>query len=168
MAQIDTAVQAKKEELVKENAEKYLASDKTVQAKLTKAAKAADSLTALKAQLDQINTFVAGLKEYTNGVAQTAEGASKLNAGAEKLKEGAAKLAQGADALYTNGTLILKESILKAEAELAQKLLPDVTSVLPEALGAYDQALTLTQDTHYDLAPEGIRTTTLYLIRTDL
>ena len=40
--------------------------------------------------------------------------------------------------------------------------------VLPEALREYEQTLDLTRNAHYDLAPEGIRTTTLYLIRTDL
>ena len=144
------------------------ASDETVQAKLAEARKAADSLMALKAQLDQVNAFATGLKEYTDGVAQAADGAAKLNAGAAELKDGAALLAQGADNLYTNGTQILKASILKAEAELAQKLLPISTLVLPEALKEYEQTRELTQNTHYDLVPEGIRTTTLYLIRTDL
>ena len=167
-AQITEAVQAKKDELVRENVAKYLASDETVQAKLAEARTTAESLTALKNQLDQAGKFVSGLKQYTDGVAQAADGASKLDAGAAQLKEGAALLAQGADSLYTNGTQVLKESILKAEAELAQKLLPDITSVLPEALDEYEQALALTQNTHYDLAPDGIRTTTLYLIRTDL
>ena len=112
--------------------------------------------------------FVTGLKEYTAGVAQAADGASRLNAGAAQLKDGAELLAQGADNLYTEGTQVLKSSILKAEAELAQKLLPATTLVLPEALREYEQTLDLTQNAHYDLAPEGIRTTTLYLIRTDL
>ena len=167
-AQVTAAVQAKKDELVKENVEQHLASDKTVQAKLTEARTAADSLTALKNQLEQAGKFVDGLKAYTDGVAQAADGASKLNAGAAQLKEGAALLAQGADSLYTNGTQVLKESILKAEAELAQKLLPVSTDTLPEALEEYEKTRDLTQNTHYDLAPEGIRTTTLYLIRTDL
>ncbi len=146
----------------------YAASDETIQAKLAEARKTADSLTTLKAQLDQVSTFVTGLKEYTEGVAQAADGAAKLNAGAAQLKDGAALLVQGADALYMNGTKILKESILKAEAELAQKLLPISTLVLPEALKEYEQTRELTRNTHYDLVPEGIRTTTLYLIRTDL
>ena len=167
-AQISAAVQAKKEELVKENVEQYIDSDETVQAKLAEARTAADSLTALKNQLDQAKEFVDGLKEYTDGVARAADGASKLNAGAAQLKEGASLLAQGADNLYTNGTQVLKESILKAEAELAQELLPVSTFVLPEALEEYEQTMELTQNAHYDLAPEGIRTTTLYLIRTDL
>ena len=49
-----------------------------------------------------------------------------------------------------------------------EKLLPVSTMVLPEALREYEQTLDLTRNAHYDLAPEGIRTTTLYLIRTDL
>ena len=130
--------------------------------------KAADSLTALKAQLDQVSTFVNGVKAYTDGAAQAADGASKLNAGAAQLRDGAALLAQGADNLRANGTQLLKESVLKAEAELAQELLPATTFVLPEAVREYEQIRDLTQNAHYDLAPEGIRTTTLYLIRTDL
>ena len=167
-AKIKAAVAEKEEELVKENVENYLSTDETVQAKLAQAQSAADSLTALKAQLDQVNTFVNGVKAYTDGTSQAAEGASKLNAGAAQLKDGAALLAQGADGLYTNGTKVLKESILKAEADLAQKLIPISMLVLPEALKEYEQIRELTQNTHYDLAPEGIRTTTLYLIRTDL
>ena len=114
------------------------------------------------------SSSITGLKEYTAGVAQAADGAAQLDTGAAQLKDGAELLAQGADSLYTNGTQVLKESILKAEAELAQKLLPVSTDTLPEALNEYEQTRELTQNTHYDLAPEGIRTTTLYLIRTDL
>lgn len=151
-------------------AENYAEVLNTAAAKLDSAElkTAAESLKALKTQLDQVGAFTAGLKEYTYGVAQAADGAAKLNAGAAQMKEGAALLAQGADNLYANGTQILKTSILKAEAELAQKLLPVTTFVLPEALREYEHTREAAGNAHYDLAPEGIRTTTLYLIRTDL
>ena len=167
-AKIETAVSEKKEELIRENVENYLSTDETVQAKLTQAGAAADSLKALKAQLDQVNMFVNGVKAYTDGTAQAADGAEKLNAGMEELKNGASLLAQGADTLYTNGTQLLMKSILDAEAELARTLLPYAQNTLPEVLRVFETTRDTTQNAHYDLAPEGIRTTTLYLIRTDL
>ena len=167
-AKIDAAIQEKKEELVKENVENYLASDEKVQAKLAEARKAADSLTALKTKLDQVSTFVNGLKAYTEGTAQAAQGAGKLNAGLVQLKDGAAQLAQGADNLYTNGTQLLKESILDAEADLARSLLPYAEDTLPDALRVFEETRDAAQDAHYDLIPEGMQATTLYLIRTDL
>ena len=167
-AKIDAAVQEKKEELVKENVENYLASDEKVQAKLADARSAADSLTALKTKLDQVSTFVNGLKAYTEGTAQAAQGAGKLNAGLTQLKDGAAQLAQGADNLYTNGTQLLKKSILDAEADLARSLLPYAEDTLPDALRVFEETRDAAQDAHYDLIPEGMQATTLYLIRTDL
>ena len=167
-AKIDAAVQEKKEELVKENVENYLASDEKVQAKLADARSAADSLTALKTKLDQVSTFVNGLKAYTEGTAQAAQGAGKLNAGLAQLKDGAAQLAQGADNLYTNGTQLLKESILDAEADLARSLLPYAEDTLPDALRVFEETRDAAQDAHYDLVPEGMQATTPYLIRTDL
>ena len=85
-----------------------------------------------------------------------------------ELKSGAFLLAQGADTLYTNGTQLLMKSILDAEANLARALLPYVQNTLPEALRILETTRDTTKSAHYDLAPEGIRTTTLYLIRTDL
>ena len=167
-AQVDTAVQEQIESLVKENIENYLASDETIQAKLAQAESVVEKLTTLKNQLDQVSTFVAGLKAYTDGASQAADGAALLSAGVEQLEAGAAQLAQGSDSLYTDGTHVLKTSILAAEAELAQELLPYAEETLPEALDVFEETLNLTRNAHYDLAPEGIRTTTLYLIRTDL
>ena len=106
-----------------------------------------------------------GLTGVLNG---SADGAEKLNAGMAELKNGASLLAQGADTLYTNGTQQLKKSILDAEAELARTLLPYAQDTLPEVLRVFETTRDTTQNAHYDLAPEGIRTTTLYLIRTDL
>lgn len=167
-AQIDAAVQEQIESLVRENTENYIATDETIQTKFTEAQTALDSLTALKGKLDQVNAFVAGLKAYTDGAAQAADGAAMLSAGAGQLKDGAAQLAQGAGSLYADGTQVLKTSILAAEADLAQKLLPYAEDTLPEVLDLFEEARNLTGNAHYDLAPEGIRTTMLYLIRTDL
>ena len=167
-AKIEAAVSEKKEELIRENVENYLSTDETVQAKLAQAKGATDSLTALKTQLDQVNTFVNGVKAYTDGTAQAADGAVKLNAGMKELKNGAFLLAQGADTLYSNGTQLMKKSILDAEAELARTLLPYAQDTLPEVLRVFETTRDATQNAHYDLAPEGIPTTTLYLIRTDL
>ena len=166
-AKTEAAVSEKKEELIRENVEKYLSTDETVQAKLAQAKEAADSLVALKAKLDQVNTFVNGVKAYTDGTARAADGAAKLNAGVEQLKNGASLLAQGADTLYTDGTQLLKKSILDAEAELARTLLPYAQDTLPEALRVFETTRDAAQEAHYDLAPDGMRTTTLYLIRTD-
>ncbi len=165
---IDATVSEKKEELIRKNVEDYLSSDETFQAKLEQARGAADKLRALKTQLDQASTFVHGVKTYTNGTAQAANGAEKLNAGMAELKNGTSLLVQGADALYTNGTHLLKSSILDAEAELARTLLPYVQVTLPKVLTVFETTRNATQSAHYDLAPEGFRTTTLYLIRTDL
>ena len=108
------------------------------------------------------------MKAYTEGTAQAAQGAGKLNAGLTQLKDGAAQLAQGADNLYTNGTQLLKESILDAEADLARSLLPYAEDTLPDALRVFEETRDAAQDAHYDLIPEGMQATTLYLIRTDL
>ena len=140
----------------------------SAQAKRAQAKGAEESLTALKAQLDQVSSFVNGVKAYTDGAAQAAEGAAKLDAGMIEMKSGAFLLVQGADTLYTNGTQLLKKSILDAEAELANTLLPYAQDTLPEALRIFETTRDAAQNAHYDLAPEGIRTTTLYLIRTDL
>lgn len=145
-----------------------LTSDAVMKAMPEAAKSAAEKLTALKTQLDQAGAFVDGLKAYTDGAAQAAEGAARLNAGAVQLKEGAAQLAQGAGSLYTDGTQVLKASILNAEAELARKLVPYVSFILPEGLKVFEDTMETTRNAHYDTAPEGIYTTTLYLIRTDL
>ena len=100
-AQIDAAVQQQIEQLIQDNTAAYLSSDETVAAQLSAAQAAYESLTALKAQLDQINTFVTGLKTYTDGVSQAAAGASQLHTGLTQLNAGAATLSTGAAALST-------------------------------------------------------------------
>ena len=74
---------------------------------LAKAKAGAASLTALKAQLDDYNTFYTGIDEYTEGVASAKDGADKLNAGSGALKNGTATLYAGMNELY-DGILTLE------------------------------------------------------------
>lgn len=195
-AQIDAAVQQQIEQLIQDNTAAYLSSDETIAAQLSAAQAAYESLTALKAQLDQINTFVTGLKTYTDGVSQAAAGASQLHTGltqlnagaatlstgAAALSTGAASLSEGADSLYdgtvelkdgaaalhTDGTQKFKDTLTDAEKEAAEKLLPYVTDDLPKALRIYEETRDNAQNSGYDLRPENMKTVTVYIIRTDL
>ena len=195
-AQIDAAVQQQIEQLIQDNTAAYLSSDETIAAQLSAAQAAYESLTALKAQLDQINTFVTGLKTYTDGVSQAAAGASQLHTGltqlnagaatlstgAAALSTGAASLSEGADSLYdgtvelkdgaaalhTDGTQKFKDTLTDAEKEVAEKLLPYVTDDLPKALRIYEETRDNAQNSGYDLRPENMKTVTVYIIRTDL
>lgn len=196
LSQIDAAVQQQIEQLVQENTAAYLASDEAIAAKLSAAQTAYESLTALKTQLDQINTFVTGLKAYTDGVSQAAGGAAQLhagltqlNAGASELSDGAQTLAQGAAdlssgantlhlgaialnvgaaTLQSTGTQKLKDTLMDAEKEAAEKLLPYVTDDLPKALRIYEETRGNAQLGGYDLRPDGMKAVTVYIIRTDL
>ena len=184
------------EQLIQDHTAAYLSSDETIAAQLSAAQTAYESLTALKAQLDQINTFVTGLKTYTDGVAQAAAGASQLHTGltqlnagaatlstgAAALSTGAASLSEGADSLYdgtvefkdgaaalhTDGTQKFKDTLTDAEKEAAEKLLPYVTDDLPKALRIYEETRDSAQNSGYDLLPENMKTVTVYIIRTDL
>lgn len=195
-AQIDAAVQQQIEQLIQDNTAAYLSSDETIAAQLSAAQAAYESLTALKAQLDQINTFVTGLKTYTDGVSQAAAGASQLHTGltqlnagaatlstgAAALSTGAASLSEGADSLYDgtvelkdgaaalhmDGTQKFKDTLTDAEKEVAEKLLPYVTDDLPKALRIYEETRDNAQNSGYDLRPENMKTVTVYIIRTDL
>lgn len=153
------------------------------------AAKAAyESLSALKGQLDQVHTFVTGLKAYTDGAAQASAGAATLHTGLTQLREGAAALTEGAaklsdgaaavddgasqvssgaDALK-NGTKTLKETITIAEKAAAGKLLPYAENELADALRIYEETRDSVRDCGYDLRPEGMKANTVYIIRTDL
>jgi putative membrane protein len=136
---------------------------------------AADQLTALKSQLDQVNTFVAGLQTYTDGVATASEGAKTLSEGADTLATGASQLSGGAMALYigagalqTTGTQTLKDSILGAEKEAAEKLLPILQDQVAKFLRVYDETRANVRNAGYDLRPEAMKTVTVCIIRTDL
>ena len=79
----------------------------SIAAAVEKAKAGAATLQALKAQLDDYNTFYTGIGEYTQGVADAKDGADRLNAGSAALKNGTATLYAGMDELY-NGILTLK------------------------------------------------------------
>ena len=187
-AQIEENTLAQIEQLVQQNVESYLASDETVTAKLAKAQTAYDSLSALKAQLDQVNTFVTGLQAYTAGTAQAAAGASQLHTGLTQLNTGAASLSAGASTLSTgastlsdgasqlsagadalkDGMQTMKDTIAGAEKETANKLLPYVENELPEALRIFEETRDSVKNSGYDLRSEGMNAITVYIIRTDL
>ena len=159
--QMEKAVQDKIEELVKENVEKAIIGDETVKAKLAKANEARESLKGLKDQLDQVSAFVTGLQSYTEGVALARDGAEKLAAGAADLGTGAASLQQ-------EGTAAVKESVLKAEKEAAEALVPYAEKEIPEALRIFGETREQAGNAAYDLRSEGMKTETVYIIRTDL
>ena len=187
-AQIEENVLAQIEQLVQQNVESYLASDETVAAKLAMAQTAYDSLSALKAQLDQVNTFVTGLQAYTAGTAQAAAGASQLHAGLTQLNAGAASLSAGASTLSTgastladgasqlstgagalkDGMQTMKDTIVGVEKEASNKLLPYVENELADALRIYEETRDSVRNSGYDLRPDGMKTVTVYVIRTDL
>lgn len=161
LAQTEAAVQEQIEKLVTENTEAYLAKDETITAKLAQAAAAREQLLALKEKLDQVNTFVTGLKDYTDGVAQASDAAVTLSAGATLVSTGASTLQE-------TGTKTLKDSILTAEKSAAVNLLPLVEKNLTGVLNAWKTTKDHLTDTGYDLKPEGMDEETVYIIRTDL
>ena len=120
-----------------------------------------ESVTALKANLDQLKAFAEGVEAYTDGVAKAAEGSAEL-------ASGAAKLSLGATALQLVGTANLKSQLLGAEQSAAEKLLPLFRDTLPEVLKAWDALRENAGSDGYDLRPEGMETTTVYIVRSDL
>ncbi len=68
----------------------------------------AESLSALKMQLDNYYAFYSGLLSYTAGVASADRGAHQVSDGANALKAGSAELNAGMQELY-NGLLTLKD-----------------------------------------------------------
>ncbi|MBR0087799.1 MAG: hypothetical protein IJL98_08695 [Lachnospiraceae bacterium] len=101
-------------------AENYGKTLDAVIASLNKAApEAAESVSSLKASLDNVNTFCQGLATYTAGVDAASAGAAKIKdgldaakSGADTLDAGAAALSKGAADLKT-GTAALKEGSTK-------------------------------------------------------
>ena len=108
-----------------------------------------------------MNTFVTGLKDYTDGVAQASDAAVTLSAGATLVSTGASTLQE-------TGTKTLKDSILTAEKSAAVNLLPLVEKNLTGVLNAWKTTKDHLTDTGYDLKPEGMDEETVYIIRTDL
>ena len=107
-----------------------------------------------------MNTFVTGQKDYTDGVAQASDAAVTLSAGATLVST-------GADTLHTTGTTVMKNTILDAEKTAAEKLLPYVEGDLTDALRIFEKTRDTAGQGGYDLRPEGMKTVTVYIIRTD-
>lgn len=104
---IQATIQQQTELQVQKAISENMASD-AVQSQLKKASEGAQTLIALKASLDDYNTFYLGLLTYTGGVDAAAAGANDLYAGADQLKDGTAQLRAGAAQLY-NGVLQLQD-----------------------------------------------------------
>ena len=104
---IQATIQQQTELQVQKAISENMASD-AVQSQLKKASEGAQTLIALKASLDDYNTFYLGLLTYTGGVDDAAAGANALYAGADQLKDGTAQLRSGAAQLY-NGVLQLQD-----------------------------------------------------------
>ena len=73
----------------------------------------------------------------------------------------------GADTLHTTGTTVMKNTILDAEKTAAEKLLPYVEGDLTDALRIFEKTRDTAGQGGYDLRPEGMKTVTVYIIRTD-
>ena len=104
---IQATIQQQTELQVQKAISENMASD-AVQSQLKKASEGAQTLIALKASLDDYNTFYLGLLTYTGGVDDAAAGANALYVGADQLKDGTAQLRAGAAQLY-NGVLQLQD-----------------------------------------------------------
>lgn len=104
---IQATIQQQTELQVQKAISENMTSD-AVQSQLKKASEGAQTLIALKASLDDYNTFYLGLLTYTGGVDDAAAGANALYAGADQLKDGTAQLRAGAAQLY-NGVLQLQD-----------------------------------------------------------
>ena len=124
-------------------------------------------LTALEEQLTQVQTFVSGLKEYTGGVTKAATGATLLNLQMPKLDDGAQQLADGASQLQSEGTGLLKQTLLDAEKSTAEKALPLLESDAREILDAYETTRDQAAKGGYDLRAEDGSASTVYIYRTD-
>ncbi len=99
---VTTLISAKTEEQVQALIAQNVASDdvqKQIAAKKDQADAARQSLTALKAQLDNYQTFYTGLTTYTQGVASASEGAAALRDNLPALSDGIAQLLSGAETL---------------------------------------------------------------------
>ena len=62
----------------------------------------------------------------------------------------------------------MKDTLMDAEKEAAEKLLPYVENDLADALRIYEETRDSVQNCGYDLRPEGMKAVTVYVIRTDL
>lgn len=105
-------------------------------AALEKARAGAQSLTALKSQLDSYATFYYGLSTYTDKVSEAAAGAGQLKDGTDTLKAGTEQLSAGAAELY-NGILTLKDGAPALVSGVTQ--LRDGALTLSDGLKAFKE-----------------------------
>ena len=112
-----------------------MASD-AVQDQLKEASEGAQTLIALKASLDDYNTFYLGLLTYTEGVDDAAAGAAALYAGSDVLKDGTAQLRAGAAQLY-DGVLQLQNGTPALVSGVTQ--LKDGSMQLSEGLQQFNR-----------------------------
>ena len=132
---IQATIQQQTELQVQKAISENMASD-AVQSQLKKASEGAQTLIALKASLDDYNTFYLGLLTYTGGVDDAAAGANSLYAGADQLKGGTAQLRAGAAQLY-NGVLQLQDGTPALVSGVTQ--LKDGTMQLSEGLQQFNR-----------------------------
>lgn len=158
--QIRTATEQQKAALTEQN----MASE-TVQAQISSAVaagtEAIGKLSGLKAQLDSVTAFRTGLAAYTDGVSQIRTGAETLKAGVDALAAGSVQLTAGAADL---------DSGLRAGLQTAAaKYLPYVQHDLSDALQTWNSvSADLAGAAGYDLCAEGMKTDTVFIIRTVL
>lgn len=132
---IQATIQQQTELQVQKAISENMASD-AVQNQLKKASEGAQTLIALKASLDDYNTFYLGLLTYTGGVDDAAAGANALYAGADQLKDGTAQLRAGAAQLY-NGVLQLQDGTPALVSGVTQ--LKDGSMQLSEGLQQFNR-----------------------------
>lgn len=180
-ATMDAAITGKIDELVAENL-----SSEAVQAQMAEAVAPAQaaisSLSSLKEQLDQVNTFVTGLKTYTDGVSQVQAGSvtlhtgtTQLSTGALDLSTGAATLSKGASDLSTGASTLadgagqLKTGMHSAVTRASDKALPYLTGDVRKVIDAFNHTKDAVAGEHgYDLVADDMTAETVYIIRTDM
>ena len=149
-AKLEAAVTEQIDKLVEEN---YASEDvqNTVREKKATIAAAVDSLKRLKEQLASVETFVNGLKAYTDGVAQAGNGASQLYDGANTLSGG-----------MTDGLAELKAKLTKEGLDL-------LSGDVQKALDLFDNLESqMANVPSFDLVADGMAHDMLLIIRTDL
>ena len=92
-----------------------------------------ENLSGVKVQLDQVSAFVAGIENYTDGVAQVSDGASSLKNSTSQLADGASDLYDGVTELK-NGTSQLLDGTQKLHDGLSE--LKDGAQKLSDGTGA--------------------------------
>lgn len=108
---VQKLIGAKTEEQMGALIAKNMASDEVqsqIKAAIQQASDGLQAIESLRAQLDSYNTFYAGLRQYTAGVASAKAGADQLSAGANTLHNGTTALSEGIDTLY-DGILTMQD-----------------------------------------------------------